>query len=54
VGTRAFFLRVKWLGLEADHSGVSSSEVKNEWSHTIASPYAFVTHTRTAVPYLYR
>jgi hypothetical protein len=33
--------RVKWPGLEADHS--SGAEVKNTWMYTSALPYVFVT-----------
>ena len=36
---------VQWverLGRETDHCDVSSAEIKNEWSYTLITPYAFV------------
>jgi len=39
---------VKRLQHEADHSPVSSAEVKNEWSRTFNSPYAFMAYTRNS------
>jgi hypothetical protein len=38
-------LRVKQVVLEADHSPLSSAEVKNEWSSTSAAPYVFILCT---------
>jgi hypothetical protein len=34
----ALSLEVKWPGREADHSLLSSAEVKNEWSYTSTPP----------------
>jgi hypothetical protein len=34
----AVFLKVKWPGREADHSPLSSAEVKNAWSYTSTPP----------------
>jgi hypothetical protein len=34
---------VKWSGREYGHSPPSSAEVKNAWSYTSTSPYAFTT-----------
>ena len=33
----AIYLGVKWQGRDVDHSGPSSSEVKNDWVYNIAS-----------------
>jgi hypothetical protein len=38
MGTRVFFLGVKQLGREADHSSPSNAEVKNAWSYASTSP----------------
>jgi hypothetical protein len=39
---RGFYTRLKYLGREANHSPLSSFEVKNEWSYTSTPPYAFM------------
>jgi len=44
-------LRVKRVVLEADHSPLSSAEVKNEWSSTSIAPYVFILCTGTALLY---
>jgi hypothetical protein len=44
-------LRVKQVVLEADHSPLSSAEVKNEWSSTSTAPYVFILCTGTALLY---
>jgi hypothetical protein len=38
MSARGFSLRVKRPGREADHSPLSSAEVKNEWSYTSTPP----------------
>jgi hypothetical protein len=38
VGTSGFFLGVKWLGCEDDHSPPSSAEVKNAWIYAYTPP----------------
>jgi len=40
--TRALSLGLKWPRREADHSPISSAEVKNMWSYTPLSQYAFM------------
>jgi len=40
-GYRASFLGIKQSGREVDHPPPCSADVKNEWSHTFAPPYAF-------------
>jgi hypothetical protein len=42
MGTRGFFLRIKREGREADHSPLSSAEVKNTWSYISSLPYVFM------------
>lgn len=42
VGTRTFFIGVKQPELEADHSSLSSAEVKNERNSTFTSQNAYV------------
>jgi hypothetical protein len=37
-GSGGSFLRIKWLGHEADHSPPFSAEVKNVWSCTSIPP----------------
>jgi hypothetical protein len=37
--------RVKLLRSEADHSSPSVVEVKNKWSYTTTTPYAFMACT---------
>ena len=44
-------LRVKRVVLEADHSPLSSAEIKNEWSCTSAVPYVFILCTGAALLY---
>ena len=44
-------LRVKWVVLEADHSPLSSAEVKNEWCSTSTAAYVFILCTVTALLY---
>jgi hypothetical protein len=38
----ALSLGVKWPGREADHSLLSSAEVKNAWSYTSIPQYVFM------------
>ena len=40
VGTGAFSLGIKWLGLEVQYSLLCNVEVKNVWSHTYTLTYA--------------
>jgi hypothetical protein len=40
--TKGSFLGLKRLGREVDRSPQSSAEVKNEWSYTYTSHYAFM------------
>jgi hypothetical protein len=40
MGTGGLSLGVKWPGREADHSPLSSAEVKNAWNYTPAPQYA--------------
>jgi hypothetical protein len=43
---RSFFPGIKGPRLGADcHSSPSIFEVKNEWSYTLTSPYAFMAYT---------
>jgi len=42
VGTNAALPRLKWLAHVADHSPLSSIQIKNEWSHTSILPYGFM------------
>jgi hypothetical protein len=39
----------KWLGREANHSSLSSAEIKNEWSHNSTDTHAFKTSTGTLI-----
>jgi hypothetical protein len=43
------FPRVTLPGLEVNHSPLSTAEVKNEWSYTSASLYAFMALSAAAV-----
>jgi hypothetical protein len=43
MGTEGSFLRVKQLGLEANHSATASEEVKEMWIYISTPPYAFMT-----------
>jgi hypothetical protein len=45
-------LKVRWPGHVADHSPVSSADVKNEWNYTSSSPCAFSGCTGTTLPLL--
>jgi hypothetical protein len=42
---RAFFLKVKRPGSQADDSSTSNVEVKNIWSHIATPPYVFLALT---------
>jgi hypothetical protein len=42
MGTRGFFPGGKWPGREADHSTLSSAEVKIEWSYTSSPQVTFL------------
>jgi hypothetical protein len=43
MGTRDFSMWIKRPGREADHSPLSSAEVKNAWSYTSTPPSAFMS-----------
>jgi len=49
---RELSLCAKQSGHEADCMPPSDAKVKNEWSYTSASPYAFMACRGTAVPLL--
>ena len=40
---------VKWLRCDVDHSPLSSTEVKNEWSYNSSPTYAFKMFTGTSL-----
>lgn len=46
---RDSFIKVKWLGREADHSPPFTVKVKKEWSYIPTLPYAFMLSTRSAL-----
>ena len=43
--------RVNPRGREADHSSLSSAEVKNQWSYTFTSPYTLMACTAKILMY---
>lgn len=50
VGTRDSALGLKQAACEADHSPTSSAKVRNEWSYTTTTLYAFMTCAGTTLP----
>jgi hypothetical protein len=42
---------VKWLGQEADHSPLSSGEIKSEWDCTCTLVFALMLYLQTTLPY---
>jgi len=52
VGSRILALEVKWPGHEADHSPLSSAEVKSEWGYTSSPPICFHGMDRVTLWYL--
>jgi hypothetical protein len=41
-------------GSEADHSTTTTTEIKNEWSHSSILPYTFMACTGMVLPFIYR
>jgi len=42
---RSSFVGIKWPGRKINHSLPYSTEIKNEWNHSLLPPYAFVVST---------